>query len=176
MKYDLLIFDVDGTLVTDYNSDQLLPEATGFFSKLPKRGPALALATNQGGVGLRYWMEQNQFGNPEELPTQIQARSRILRIAGQIADLYQYPQVYIAWAYQSKSSGIWGPISDDKDPEWSQEFRKPNPGMIIAAMNHNQVSPSRTLMIGDRDEDWQAGRAGGCDVAVTNEFWSENYE
>lgn len=65
-KYDLLIFDVDGTLVVDYDSDILPPEVTNFFKGLSNEGgPVIALATNQGGVGLR-----QGFGDPEKLPTQ----------------------------------------------------------------------------------------------------------
>lgn len=173
-KYNLLIFDVDGTLVEDYNSTALLPEAVKFFESLPKQGgPDIALVTNQGGVGLRYWMEQEGFGDPEKYPTQEQARSRILKVAAQIAELYRFPHVHIAWAYQAKSSGAWGPVPDDGDPEWSKEWRKPNAGMLKAAIKTTGASHNRTLMVGDRNEDKGAAAKALCDFEWAEVFFEE---
>src|SRR5690606_10982903 len=57
--YQLMIFDVDGT-IANRDEDRLLPEARDFFKLLYEWSavatlPKLALATNQGGVGLRWW-------------------------------------------------------------------------------------------------------------------------
>jgi histidinol phosphatase-like enzyme len=173
MQYDLLIFDVDGTLVSDFNSTALLPEVTQFFESLPKQGgPDIALATNQGGVGLRYWMEIGGFGDPSVYPTKAKARSRIFQIAEQVADLYRYPHIYIAWCYQSKSTGEWGPTPvDDDDIGWLPHWRKPAGGMIFQALTDSQVEPPRALVIGDRTEDWDAGSLNGCHVSKSKKFF-----
>lgn len=62
----LIIFDVDGTLA-ERVGDALLP---GVFAWFAAHGQEykIALATNQGGVGLRYWMETDGFGEPGKYP------------------------------------------------------------------------------------------------------------
>jgi len=54
-NYELIVLDVDGTIVADYNSDLLLPDVVGTLSKFPHC--RFALADNSSGVGLRHWME-----------------------------------------------------------------------------------------------------------------------
>lgn len=165
MKYDLIICDVDGTLV-DAFSDKLLPQATKFFRSLVQSGVEVALATNQGGVGLRYWMETDFFGEPDKYPTKKVAEDRILRIAEEVSYLYQYPRVFVSWCYQSRRTGVWGPVpKDDDDNGWLHIWRKPMPGMLVAAMELAQGTPDRTLMIGNGPEDFKAALAVGCDFA-----------
>lgn len=166
MKYDLIICDVDGTLVGDGFGHELLPQATEFFSSLANTGVEVALATNQGGVGLRYWMETNGFGEPDKYPTKKKAEARILRVADAISDIYESPKVFISWSYRSKKTGVYGPVpADDDDPGWSYTWRKPVQGMLLAAMDVAQVTPDRTLMIGNGPEDFEAARTAGCDFA-----------
>ncbi|GAB5494515.1 MAG: hypothetical protein Phog2KO_47300 [Phototrophicaceae bacterium] len=52
-QYDLIIFDMDGTL-SDWKTGKLLPNVKAWFDAQPP-DRKFALATNQGGVGLRYW-------------------------------------------------------------------------------------------------------------------------
>ena len=40
--------------------------------------------------------------------------------------------------------------------------RKPRPGMLIAAAATHSVDLSRSVMVGDRDRDIEAGQAAGC--------------
>lgn len=65
----LYIFDLDGTLAA-LDSTNLLPGVAEWFDASP--GVPCAIATNQGGVGLRYWMETKDFGEPGKYPTQAQ--------------------------------------------------------------------------------------------------------
>lgn len=166
MSYDLIIFDIDGTLVKDFDSVDPLPGRVEFFSQ--PRLSQIAFATNQGGVGLRYWMQQGGWGEPEKYPTEAQARQRLEFIK---ASLGIFPETYVCFCFQAKN-GNWGPTPYDATsskgvdaappPEWRPENRKPAPGMLIQAMEAAGVAPSATLMVGDRDEDEAAARAAGC--------------
>jgi D-glycero-D-manno-heptose 1,7-bisphosphate phosphatase len=40
--------------------------------------------------------------------------------------------------------------------------RKPKPGMLLAAMEHFDIDPDRSFMVGDRWRDVTAGQAAGC--------------
>lgn len=176
---DLIIFDLDGTLA-DRESGHLLPGRRAFFLRLGQEypggsGPQLALATNQGGVGLRHWMETGNFGEPERYPTQAEAEAKLNEVAETIGSLSgHWPARYISFAYQARSEK-WGPTppETDDDPRWSCDWRKPAPGMLLQAMNDAGVIPEWTLMVGDRDEDAQAAEAAGCAFAWAEDFFGE---
>jgi FMN phosphatase YigB (HAD superfamily) len=59
-NYDLIIFDQDGTLA-EFKTGVILPGVREWFDEwrtLPHdERPRLALASNQGGVGLRRWAD-----------------------------------------------------------------------------------------------------------------------
>jgi HAD superfamily hydrolase (TIGR01662 family) len=171
---DLLIFDVDGTLAETYGLE-LLPGVKGFFERWAQAGsperPRLALATNQGGVGMRYWMETDGFGEPEEFPTAAQVEQRLqalLAILGLPPDL----PVYVAYRYLTRD-GRWTPAPPEEagSPRWQRQWRKPGPGMLLQAMQDAAASPERTLFVGDSPEDQGAARAAGCAFRWANEFF-----
>ena len=80
MGMKLYIFDIDGTL-TEKFGDTLKPEVAEWFRGMRGSDIKVALATNQGGVGLRYWMEQGGFGEPESYPTETKVYERLARIS-----------------------------------------------------------------------------------------------
>lgn len=175
-NYRLLIFDVDGTL-TKPGIDRLLPHAETYFSNLADQykndiGPHIALAANQGGVGMRHWMEVGGFGDPSRYPTQSQAEAHIYGVANHIKKIYGIPAVYISFAYQSQK-GKWAPTpSEEKDnPRWRQDWRKPAPGMLLAAMAEIGTSPQETLMISNDQTGQQAARSAKCDFLWHYEFF-----
>lgn len=164
MNFRLVIFDVDGTLVPDMRSEVLTESAISFLKGLPS-GTRIALASNQGGVGLRHWMETANFGNPDAYPTAGEAMARLSNIAGRITLLTQGPVlIKCCFAYESKRSGKWAPIPQghEDDPFWSREWRKPHCGMLESAAREYGVTSMQTLFVGDRDEDEKAARKFGC--------------
>lgn len=165
----LLIFDIDGTLVRDYNSFEMLPGRAKFFNQpgLPK----VAFATNQGGVGLRYWMESSDWGDPIELPTIESTGIRLGAIADQFPPGFE-AEIFMCFAFQSKK-GQWAPIPPgaETDSRWLKEWRKPAPGMLLAAMEYYGISPEQTLMVGDSDDDRLAAEAAGCQFILAEEFF-----
>lgn len=175
----LIIFDVDGTLI-DRGTGQLLPGRREFFLALAAEypdgsGPHLALATNQGGVGLRHWMEDGGFGEPEKYPDQAEAETRLNEVAETIGVLSgHWPAKYICFAYQARS-GRWAPTpaGTDMDSRWNHDWRKPAPGMLLKAMLDVDINESLTLMVGNHVTDIQAGLAAGCTAAWAKDIFSE---
>jgi D-glycero-D-manno-heptose 1,7-bisphosphate phosphatase len=46
------------------------------------------------------------------------------------------------------------------------DCRKPKPGMLIEAARERGIDPSRSIMIGDRWRDIEAGQAAGCSTIL----------
>lgn len=165
-KYDLHLFDLDGTLVP-FDSNELYEDVKFWLD----RNHNWAIVSNQGGVGLRYWMETPPvFGDPEKYPTEDDVYNRVYKI---FEDFYIDNRVWFCFAYQSKSSGRWNPTPPYRldDKRWSETWRKPNPGMLLDAMDYFNTSPEKTLMVGDSEEDQLAAYAANCDFMWCNEFF-----
>lgn len=175
--YQLLVFDVDGT-IANRNEDRLLPEARDFFKLLYQWSavvtvPKLALATNQGGVGLRLWMQDSGWGEPEKYPTLEAVQERLRAIQQQIP-LSTY--LYTAYAYQTQKTREWAqvPIEFAGRSEWRRDWRKPNGGMIQQAMlDYGIQNPKQVLFVGDRPEDKGAATAVGVDFIWAKQFWMQ---
>lgn len=166
----LHVFDLDGTLAA-LDSTEPLPGVAEWFDAHPEA--ACAIATNQGGVGLRRWMEIKGFGEPGKYPTQADVEFRMACIETAIAQHRIPPAIYVAFAYQAKS-GAWSPIPPEGqgDPRWSPGWRKPAPGMIQQAMaDANITDPANVIMVGDSEADQQAAQAAGVQFQWAWEFF-----
>lgn len=167
----LIIFDADGTLI-DRESGVLLPGVGDFFDLIhgARNRPAVAVATNQGGVGCRVGFDG--FGRPERYPTEAEALARYQALAERAG-----ARLYLCFAYQAKS-GQWSAAPPDTaNPDyWRPDWRKPSPGMLLQAMRDAAVAPSATLMIGDRPEDRQAAAAAGCYFQWAQKFFAHGWE
>lgn len=154
----LYLFDLDGTL-TPFDSDTLYPDAATWLEA--NRDENVTIVTNQGGAGLRYWMESEGFGDPQKYPTADEFRSRLNRIFSKIS---VFPATLMCFRYQSKKTGAWGPVPSgcSGTDEWSFTWRKPEPGMLVHAMSIARAKPEETLMVGDSSEDKEAAANAGC--------------
>ena len=153
----LIIFDVDGTLVTTKSGYtfrtsaddwQWLPLRLSKIATLHLQGIKLALATNQGGVAFGYMQESD-------------IRSEIERMA---AEMYA---MYIGICYTHPNAKIEQYRSDS-------DRRKPGPGMLIEAQDHFKIGPIHTLMVGDRPEDEQAAQNAGVAFMWADEFFKQS--
>lgn len=169
-QYDLYIFDVDGT-IAERDTTDLLPGVAEWFAG---NQTAVAFATNQGGVGLRYWMETARFGEPEKYPTAEVITARLESLAEKLQ--VKWENIYYSFAYQSKSSDNWSPvpagITEAMSPEWFPASRKPNPGMLLEAISDNRAKSA--VMVGDSEEDEAAARAAGIDFIHADDFFGRN--
>jgi HAD superfamily hydrolase (TIGR01662 family) len=167
LTYRLIVFDVDGTLAETYKN-RLLPGVAEWFANRPA-DVKVAIATNQGGVGLRYWMESERFGNPKAYPTRDKIIQRMRYLSRRLG--VPWKNVYVAYAYRNKK-GEAGPVPAEfaLDPYWRHDWRKPEAGMIRQAMADHGVTPAETLMVGDREDDH--GAAGLAGVAF---MWADAF-
>lgn len=166
--YLLILFDCDGTLA-DRETSELLPGVLDWFKEGGFGPHKFAIVSNQGGVGLRYWMESKGFGEPEKYPTEKQAREHLQNVSDKLGEI----PYYVCFAYQSKKSGEFGPYPLPLADEWNSYNRKPSPGMLAKAIKDAGVSRNKTLMVGDSDEDKQAAENMGIDFMWANEFFKQ---
>jgi HAD superfamily hydrolase (TIGR01662 family) len=173
--FELIILDVDGTLAETYTLD-LLPGVKPFFRLFHRsechHQPKLAIASNQGGVGMRYMLERKAKKGFDEYPTVQDIEARLAEIARMIGGGKPIP-VYASFRYQDKEEN-WTPVPPDAidDPRWKASWRKPNPGMLQQAMQDAGVTPQQTLFVGDSPEDQQAAQAAGCIFEWAEDFFN----
>jgi len=141
----LVLLDRDGTLIRnvpflhDPAQVEILPGVIDGLLKLQDAGFALAIVTNQQGIGLGYYTMQDFIAVNQRLLAEL-GRHGI-----RIARIYFCPHS----------------MADEC------ECRKPKPGMVLRAMREFGETPERTIMIGDQDSDIEAGKAAGCQTRRT---------
>lgn len=159
----LIIFDMDDTLTNGW-STELLPHVQVWFDKRPA-ALKVAIATNQGGVSLREWMQQEQWGEPQKYPTAAEIRSRVAAVMKAL----DIPLACVAFAYQD-STGKWAPIKTKAPPHeansiltsYQPSWRKPAPGMMHILQERLDVGDNTAvLFVGDSQEDKQAAANAG---------------
>ena len=81
-------------------------------------------------------------------------------------------RLYVCYAYENKQGKV-GPVPEGQQgkPIWSITNRKPQPGMLIRAMNDAGALPKHTVMVGDRDDDAMAAQRAGCGFIHADEFF-----
>jgi len=169
----LYLFDVDGTLTKFYET-LLLPNVIKWLGNNKPEG--IALVSNQGGVGLQHWMEAGGFGDPTNYPSVQDVEDRMNDICKSITRTYGKDfrvEWFAAYRYKSKKSGKWSPIPEGEldSPEWSEDWRKPNDGMLKAALSSFGVSPNNAVMVGDSEEDMLAARSAGIEFHWRDDFF-----
>ena len=141
----------DGVIVEEVNylcrieDVRLLPGAAETIRAANKAGVPVVVVTNQSGVA------RGRFGWPEF--EAVQARMTAL-LAAEGARL---DAVFACGYHETGRGGLGAP-----DHGW----RKPNPGMLLAAAERTGVVLSRSLIVGDRAADLAAGRSAGLRFGV----------
>ena len=156
----LILLDRDGTLIRDvgFLNDpagvELLPGVGEGLAALQAAGYALAIVTNQQGVGIGYYTTQQMIAVNQQL-------FRALGPYGvRISKIYYCPHT------AADQCGC----------------RKPLSGMVDRAMRDFGMSGGRTFIVGDSAVDAAAGRAAGCrtvligDAAADCDYRASNFE
>jgi rfaE bifunctional protein nucleotidyltransferase chain/domain len=136
----LVLLDRDGTLIRDVpflgdpSRVELMPGVGEGLAALQGAGFALAIVTNQQGIGIGYLQTEQMIAVNQQI-------FRLLRLNSvQISRILYCPHT----------------AADDCG------CRKPKSGMIERAMREFGVSAGQTFMVGDSPWDAAAGRAAGC--------------
>src|SRR5260221_6228794 len=152
----LVIFDVDGTLVTTKSGAtfrktaddwQWLPGRLETLKVLQAQGVHLGIATNQGGVAFGYL-------DPLEIRHELMAMAN----EGHIA--------YVEMCFSHPEATR--PGYRDNSPR-----RKPGPGMLNEIIDTSGEAKQDTLMVGDRPEDEQAAQNAGVAFAWSKDFFGD---
>lgn len=136
----LVLLDRDGTLIRnipflhDPAKAEILPGVIDGLLRLQAAGLRLAMVSNQQGIGLGYYTAQDFIAVNQKVLRELGARGI------RISKIYFCPH---SLAEQCSC-------------------RKPGAGMVVRAMRDFKATPGRTFLIGDSDEDMQAGAAARC--------------
>jgi phosphoglycolate phosphatase len=182
-----VLFDLDGTLI-DTAADLIgtLDDVRAELGLAPCTADLPPAVAARGGRGLL------TLGFPDQPELVERLLPRYLQIyAGRLAQLSR-PYAGIAEVLdQLQNAGISAAIVTNK-PEglarqlldelgWSQRFaalvggdtldrRKPHPEPIWHVCQVLQVTPARTIMVGDDERDIAAGRAAGCGLNIATSY------
>lgn len=152
----LYLFDMDGTLITNYMENpgreygvwEVLPRRKAKLDELRMRGDAICIVTNQRGVAFGYVAEADADAKIDDVARRLGFYSP--RSSGDPP-----PRTVFACYYHEQGQGEWA------DPVLAAQA-KPSPAMLIEAMRaHPEQAARGVLMVGDRDEDYEAARAAG---------------
>jgi D-glycero-D-manno-heptose 1,7-bisphosphate phosphatase len=156
--YKLFIFDADDTLRRTILPGKPCPHAPGEWVLMPgvrerlsaidwdlERGPYLGIASNQDQVG---------YGHL----TLSRARDLLRDLAHSAAGVQPSDA-----ALQLCPHTL----------EESCHCRKPEPGMLLAIMEHYRAAPKETLFVGNHETDRSAAARAGVDFGWSFEFFAQ---
>jgi D-glycero-D-manno-heptose 1,7-bisphosphate phosphatase len=156
-RYTLIAFDVDGTLRRCTVPGQPCPNRPGEWDLLPNvreriaalgDGVAVAMITNQGGVGLGHLTRPMVYSLLDALAQ---------RIDGD---------------YAVRGHSFFGhPYVCEHRPDAGCVCRKPSPFLLWKAIHERQLCPRDTLYVGDLDSDRLCAERAGVDFAWAHDFF-----
>lgn len=172
----LFIFDVDGTLVNTYGTDPL-PDMAEHLERLVHRGHLLAVATNQAGPAWGLQTGNPKYPEPEDLGVRFRQIAAILPELAQrpwfvaVGDphLALHSKDYTDLIRRFVDAAVPLELHISADPEW----RKPRPGMLLAACAYYDVAPEQAVFVGDADTDAEAAVAAGTGFASIDHFLAD---
>ena len=154
-----LFLDRDGVVVVETGylhkarDMKLAPGAAALIAACNRRGAPVVIVTNQGGVGRGYY-DWRDFAAVQEA-----IAGALLAAAGAAWDMA------LACGYHPEGRGSFRRAA--------HPWRKPAPGMLLAAARRLPIDMARSWIVGDRATDIEAGRAaglaGGVHVAGTED-------
>ena len=146
-----LFLDRDGTVNVEvhYLSQpeqlELLPTVAKTISAVNALGIAVVIVTNQAGIARGYFPEHRLLAIHERLQRMLAEQNA--RIDG----------IYFCPHHPTAGQGRYKAVCD---------CRKPMPGMLRQAASELGLDLTRSLMVGDRESDLEAGAGAGCQTAL----------
>ena len=120
---------------------ELLPGVVDALKNFQAAGYRLIIVSNQSGVARGYFPLRRM----KKINTRL--RRMLSRSGIRLDGVYACP-----WHHEGRS----GPFG--REHEW----RKPSPGMLLAAAGRSGIVLEKSWMVGDRESDIAAGAAAGC--------------
>lgn len=142
-----LFLDRDGVLNEDpgyvyrWEDFRWIPGAREAIAAFNAAGWWVFVVTNQSGVGRGY------YGEADVLALHAQMSRDLETVGGRIDAFYYCPHHPEA--------------AEDRYRHPDPPDRKPNPGMLLRAMADHPVDVTRSLMVGDKNGDVEAGQRAG---------------
>jgi len=172
-----VIFDLDGVLVKSFTTTPL-PGAKERIASLKKQGIPVAIATNQAGPIWRWRTGQQKYPDAQRLIQNIVAISGALELEGvpwwislgelRVRDQIGSDNYYTA--LQKIKEELLSTLNErifhvDHVISW----RKPEPGMLLAAATHFDIEPEHCLYVGGMDTDRVAAETAGMMFEMVNQ-------
>jgi D-glycero-D-manno-heptose 1,7-bisphosphate phosphatase len=139
-----IFLDRDGVIVEDVNylgraqDVRMLPGAATAIARCNRSGIPVVVVTNQAGIGRGYY-DWDDFHAVQAALVAALARSKA------------HLDAVLACAYHVEGNSAFRLV----DHPW----RKPNPGMILAAAEKMQLDLANSWIVGDRASDLASGKA-----------------
>jgi D,D-heptose 1,7-bisphosphate phosphatase len=158
MSNTAVFFDRDGTLINDPgylnhpDQVQLLDGAAEALRELRGLGYKTVVVSNQSGVARGIVTEEMLERIHERLRELLAARG------GTLDKIYYCP---------CHPDGVIEQYRQESD------WRKPKPGMLLAAAQEMGIDLAKSWMIGDTERDVEAGRSAGCRTILISTTRSE---
>ncbi len=146
MKRPCLFLDRDGVLIEDLGyvgraeDVRPIPGAFAAVARARRAGLAVVVVTNQSGIGRGY------YGEADYRRVQAEVEARLRAEGGGLDGAYHCP---------------FHPEGQEPFRHPDHEDRKPNPGMLLRAARELGLDLGRSLMVGDKRGDLEAGARAG---------------
>jgi D-glycero-D-manno-heptose 1,7-bisphosphate phosphatase len=127
------------------NHRSLSPGVSEAIAELNTAGWLVVVVTNQPAVARGWITESDVIAYHQELDRQVQAAG------GRIEGFFYCPH---------------HPNADLPDYRVACECRKPRPGMLLQAADIHGIDLARSVMVGDRITDIEAGQRAGCAFTI----------
>ena len=135
------VINVDHGYVSTWEQFEFLPGVPEALRKLQDAGYLLIIVSNQSGIGRGYYGEADV-----ESLNQAIAQHLASTVGVTLSGFYHCPH------HPTEAEGEFRRHCD---------CRKPAPGMIQQAVLDHGIDVKTSLLVGDKDSDMAAGRAGG---------------
>jgi D-glycero-D-manno-heptose 1,7-bisphosphate phosphatase len=153
-----LLLDRDGVINLDHgyvstrDNFEFMPGVFPFLGAAQDMGFRLAILTNQSGVARGYYTVADYENITAWMLKEMAAQGIVIDL---VLASFEHPEATI--------------------PDYRREsfWRKPNPGMVLEAVQRLRLDPARSAFLGDKVSDMEAARAGGiatCLYLTENEI------
>jgi HAD superfamily hydrolase (TIGR01662 family) len=171
----LFIFDLDGTLVESFGT-QPLPGVSAHLERINNSGHNMAVATNQAGLTWRIWTRAPKFPDVQSMVqrlTQITQNLPMLQHVPWFMSLFDdrvslSPEQYHHLVLNLETACPTLILQVRAIPEW----RKPLPGMLLAAGQYFNLNLDALVFVGDHQTDAEAAEAAGIQFIWAEKFFS----